>query len=249
MATSPKSKSQRPVRISLENLYGSMNQTCLVMIDRSMWFAKAFEALGVADFSALVDRHPQLRGSQREFREPVVYAFSYAQRVFLCSAMELCLLHHHLNSVALLIQRAPERIPLLVNLLKILKKKHSIKSLKDWIDLDGEIRFQHLRELSFSNLEAASRLFDDIYGPGCFDNAWGTEMHSQLASKYREYQTLRNGIVHRGDEVNSGIKIEASESEMERTFEDSKAFRDAILSLSNWCCAWWINIQRRATIH
>ncbi len=98
-----------------------------------------------------------------------------------------------------------------------------------------------MRELSFSTLQVAGRLFDDIYGDGCFDSAWGAETHNRLKSEYLDYQTLRNGILHRGGELSSGVMIEASERDIETTFEDSKRFRDAILSLSNWCCASWLN--------
>lgn len=109
----------------------------------------------------------------------MVYAFSYAQRVFLCSAMEMSLLYHHANSVALVIQKSPERIPFLDHLLLILKKnkRYGVKTLDEWIALNWDVRLQHLRELSFSNLQTAARLFDDTYGVGLFDNAWGVETH------------------------------------------------------------------------
>jgi hypothetical protein len=234
-----KTRPQDSARISVKDMFAKMDETCLVVIDRSMWFAKAYDALAVGDFAALVARHSQLRGHEQQFCTPVVYAFSYAQRVFLCSAMELCLLLQHLNSVALLIQIEPSRTKSLVNLEAQLKKKR-IKSLDEWLSFSWETRFQYLRELSFSSLKSASRLFDDIYGPGCFDAAWGTEVHQRLASQYHEYQTLRNGILHRGGELNSGIMIEANESDLEATFEDSRRFRDSILELSNWCHKWWV---------
>jgi hypothetical protein len=237
------------VRTSLEKLYAAMDQTCLVMIDRSMWFAKSFEALSDADFRSLTERHPKLRRNEQNFREPVVYAFSYAQRVFLCSAMEMCLLYHHANSVALLVQRVPERIPSLTNLLKILKKKYGVKTLNEWVALDWEIRLRQLRELSFSNLQAASDLYDNIYGSCCFDSVWGAETHSKLASKYRKYQLLRNGILHRGGELSSGVNIEASELDIETTFEDSKNFRDTILTLSRWCYTWWLKHGGHLPVH
>lgn len=225
-----------------------MDQTCLVMIDRSMWFAKSFEALNVANFGSLVERHSYLRGREHEFREPLTYAFSYAQRVFLCSAMELCLLHHHQNSVALLIQRIPQRIGSLTNLLKFLKRKQYVNTIDEWIALDWDVRFQHLRELSFSSLAAASRLFDDIYGVGCFDNAWGAQTHAKLDSEYQQYQLLRNGILHRGGEFNTGVKITSTEQDIEIAFSDSKTFRDAILALSHWCYHWWQTHDRYSIV-
>jgi hypothetical protein len=227
------------IKTSLENLYAAMDQTCLVMIDRSMWFAKSYEALKVENFRSLIEVNSHLRGREHEFREPVTYAFSYAQRVFLCSAMELCLLHHHQNSVAFLIQQMPQRTGSLTNLLKFLKRKNYASTIEDWIALDWSLRFQHMRELSFANLAAASRLFDDIYGAGCFDRAWGAETHAQLDSEFQRYQLLRNGILHRGGELNTGDKITASDDDIEIAFRDSKFFRDAILALSKWCYQWW----------
>lgn len=67
---------------SLKKLYEAMDHTCLVMIDRSMWFAKSFEALQATNFSLLMEQHSYLRGREDEFHEPVTYAFSYAQRVY-----------------------------------------------------------------------------------------------------------------------------------------------------------------------
>jgi hypothetical protein len=224
---------------SLKKFYDSMDQTCLVMIDRSMWFAKSFEALQATNFSLLVEQYSDLRGREDEFHEPVTYAFSYAQRVFLCSAMELCLLHHHQNSVAFLIQQMPQRIDRLTNLLKFLKRKHYAQTIDEWIALDWDVRFQHLRELSFSNLAAAARLFEDIYGNKCLLQAWGATTYADLDSKYQQYQLLRNGILHRGGELNSGAKITATEKDIEAAFNDSKLFRDAILALSRWCYRWW----------
>jgi|GEM_PF-2641829 len=67
-------------RKSLTTLFAAMDQTCLVMIDRSMWFGKSFEALRDNNFQPLVQRHPYLRGSEKDFQQPLTYAFIYAQR-------------------------------------------------------------------------------------------------------------------------------------------------------------------------
>jgi|GEM_PF-2654052 len=157
--------------------------------------------------------------------------------------MEMSLLYHHANSAALLIQQRPDRIPTLTNLLQILRrnKRYGAKTLDEWVSLDWDVRLQHLRELSFSNLRSASGLFDDIYGSGCFDNAWGSKTHAKLAAQYEEYQNMRNGILHRGGEISSGANIPANERDIEKTFKDSQLFRDAILALSRWCYEWWRN--------
>lgn len=237
------------VRTDLKTLYASMDETCLVMIDRSMWFAKFFEALNARNFEPLIAENPSLLGRKEDFLEPVTYAFSYAQRVFLCSAMELCLLHHHLNSVALLIQRLPKRIDSLTNLAKFLKRKYKIKTLDEWVAQDWEVRFQQLREMSFSNLSAAAGFFDDIYGSGCFDRVWGQDTHRQVDSQYQKYQLLRNGILHRGGELNTGTMITSNGADIETAFHDSKLFRDAILALSRWCYDWWLINGRHSTAH
>jgi len=218
------------------------------MIDRSMWFAKSFEALKIDNFRCLVEQSSYLRGREDEFREPLTYAFSYAQRVFLCSAMELCLLHHHQNSIAFLIQQLPQRSSSLTNLLKFLKRKNYASTIDEWIALDWDLQFQHLRELSFSNLAAAGRLFDDIYGSNCFDRAWGAKTYAQLDSEYQKYQLLRNGILHRGGELNTGAKITANDDDIETAFRDSELFRDAILALSRWCYRWWQTHDRYSIV-
>lgn len=229
-------------KMSLETAFRTMDETCFVMIDRSNLFAKCFAAISDHDFRALVDRYAELRGVQAEFRPPVVYAFSYAQRVFLCSAMEMSLVYHHANSVALVIQRTPKRTSSLKSLLDFLRSRKKFKgTLADWVALDWDVRLTHLRELSFSRLQTASRFFDDIYGDGCFDTVWGAEAHAALSARYSNYQDLRNGILHRGGEVSSGVNIPADESDFEATFKDALSFREAILSLSSWCYNWWRN--------
>lgn len=240
MATLKISSSRPPDRAFVEDLYDHINKTCLVMVDRSMWFAKSYEALADNNFACLVRKHPQLAGKDDSFCVPVVYACSYAQRVFLCSAMELCLMHQHTNSVTLLFQLQPSRTTELCHLLELLKKKHKIKNWEQWTALDWDLRLQQLRELSFSSVGAAAKLFDDIYGTACFDVAWGKEPHQQLAGQYKDYQVLRNGILHRGGEFSSGDNIGATEADIARTFDDGKRFRDAILRLSDWCRRWWI---------
>lgn len=162
--------------------------------------------------------------------------------------MDLCLLHHHQNSVAFLIQQMPQRVDRLTNLLKFLKQKNYAQNLDDWVALDWNVRFQHLRELSFSNLAAAARLFDDIYGNDCLRSAWGVSTYGELDSKYKQYQVLRNGILHRGGELNTGVKITSTVEEIDAAFNDSKIFRDAILTLSRWCYRWWQTHDRYSII-
>lgn len=225
--------------ISINATYDHIDHICLVMIDRSMWFAKSYDALADDNFAPLVQKYPWLPQKQNDFRKPVVFAFSYAQRVFLCSAMELCLLHQYANAVAIIEQEWPSRVHQLKHLLEELKR-YKIKSWAEWDRLQWEAKIEKLRKLSFSNLRAASTLFGDIYGSDCFDLAWGEKEHKRLDEQYSEYQTLRNGIVHRGGELSSGAKIEATEADIAKTFEDAQRFRDAIHQLSRWCRAWWL---------
>jgi len=132
-----------------------------------------------------------------------------------------------------------------------LKKEHKIKTWDEWNRLQWDLKFEKLRTLSFSRLSNAALLFEDIYGFGCFDLAWGHEVHARLDQRYTKYQTLRNGILHRGGELSSGEKIEASETEIAITLDDAKLFREAILRLSQWCRHWWIEkaIQTNKGVH
>ncbi len=236
-------------RMSLETAFAATDQTCLVMIDRSMWFAQTYNAFKDDDFQILTQRYPVLRNAEQDFRTSLRYAHSYAQRAFLCSAMEACLVYQHANSAALLIQRRPEQIPRLTNLLEFLRKRkwYGVKTLDEWIELDWDTRLTHLRELQFSRLPVTARFFDDIYGTGCFDSVWGADAHATLSTRYSDYQVLRNGILHRGGETSSGEHIPAEESSFESTFNDALSFRDAILGLSRWCYDWWHNDCQPAT--
>jgi hypothetical protein len=234
-------------RARIAALYDHIDQTCLVMIDRSMWFAKSYEALSLDEFAPLVHKHPRLTGKQREFREPVILAFSYAQRVFLCSAVELCLLHQHANSVLLLAQMWPTEIRQLSHLIEQLKKKRKVRTWDEWDGFSWDAKLEMLRELSFSRLQSAVELFGDIYGADCFDLAWGRDGHEQIQRLYEDYQDLRNGIVHRGGELSSGAKIEATEGDIVTAFQDAKRFRDALQGLSRWCRSWWL--KRLASSH
>ena len=148
-------------------------------------------------------------------------------------------MHQHTNSVALVFQLLPSRTKELRHLRGELKKKYNT-AWDQWTRLQWDARMEHLRKLSFSSLGAAARFFDDIYGPGCFSQAWGAEARKRLDSKYREYQELRNGILHRGGELASGVNIDCTEADIDRTFGDAKEFRDAILKLSTWCRSWWL---------
>lgn len=223
--------------------YDHINHICLIMVERSMWFAKSYEALAENDLECLIRKNQNLADKTVEVRLPLVFAFSYAQRVFLCSAMELCLMHQHSNSVFLLDNLWPSRLTRLEHLLeqmKKMRKEDKIRSWSEWGLLDWDRRKELLRKLSFSSLRSAASLFDDIYGPDCFDLAWGKVGHERLASQYETYQTLRNGILHRGGELSSGTCIEATDADIATTLEDAERFREAIHQLSDWCRAWWI---------
>jgi len=224
----------------INELYDHMNQTCLVLIDRSMWFERLHDAVRADGFASVVRRNRRLAGKQSEFAEPVRFAFSYAQRVFLCSAMEWCLMHQFINSVALLEQLSPSGLRELRALHQTLKKKFKIRSWDEWTKLPRPVRHEQLRQLSFSRLATAEELFADIYGKNCLLSALGRDYRDRLAEQYEQYQTLRNGILHRGGETASGAKIEASEADLRSAFEDARLFRDGILRLSAWCRERWL---------
>src|ERR1700690_3913651 len=78
-----------------------MKKTFLVMLDRSMWFSPSYESLIADDMKALVLHHPKLQNQQKRIKEPLTFAFSYAQKVFLCTAIEEQLLQHYINSLTL----------------------------------------------------------------------------------------------------------------------------------------------------
>lgn len=75
---------------AITDVYDGFNRTCVVMIDRSDWFGNSWEALADSNFQCLLRKHPELAGQEDRFATPFTFAFNYAQRVFLFSAIELC---------------------------------------------------------------------------------------------------------------------------------------------------------------
>jgi hypothetical protein len=122
-------------------------------------------------------------------------------------------------------------------------------SIEAWLALGLEERDQRLREMSFSDLPRSQTLFADIYGPECFRAAWTPAGFDELARVLREIQTKRNGIVHRGGELNDGTTIQLHAQSLRHTLEATEHVRLHLTILSEWCRRWWIqDIARRFAI-
>ncbi|PYN95389.1 MAG: hypothetical protein DMD91_25040 [Candidatus Rokuibacteriota bacterium] len=64
-----------------------------------------------------------------------------------------------------------------------------------------------------------------------------------------ELQTKRNGIVHRGGELNDGTMIQLTPESLGRTFDATGRIRLRMRALSEWCQQWWMqDITRRFAI-
>ncbi|MGB8991272.1 MAG: hypothetical protein WCD80_04380 [Desulfobaccales bacterium] len=218
-----------------------MNKTLLVMLDRSMWFSPSYEALISDNMKSLVLRHPHLNGQQNKIREPLTFAFSYAQRVFLCTAIEQQLLQHYINSLALYNQFVNDNMRSFLVLKQWIEERRNLPSWDEWIQFTADKKLKSLKELSFSSLSKAQDFFREIYSEDCFKSALTDRGYKAFLSAYQNFQEVRNGILHRGGEYKNGKRIEATEVEIRETFNTAKKVRDQILSFSEWCLAWWLN--------
>lgn len=217
-----------------------MNKTLLVMLDRSMWFSPSYEVLIADDMNALIRQHPNLRNQQTKIIEPLTFAFSYAQKVFLCTAIEEQLLQPYINSLGLFNQFIKDDFSSFSVLKLWVEDRRNLPTWNEWTLSDGNKKLKHLKELSFSSLSTAQKFFREIYGEDCFKSALAEEGYKELLTTYQQYQESRNGILHRGGELKSGERIEASEKEIKETFNNAKKIRDQILIFSKWCLNWWL---------
>jgi len=227
-------------KIYISKVYEHMNKTLQVMLDRSMWFSPSFEALIADDMKALVLHHPNLKNQQNKIKEPLTFAFSYAQKVFLCTAIEEQLLQHYINSLALFNQFIKNDLARFSVLKQWIAERRSLPSWNDWNQLNREKKLKFLKELSFSNLSKAQEFFREIYEEDCFQSALTEKGYKDFLSSYQQYQEARNGILHRGGELKNGARIEATEVEIKETFNTAKKVRDQVLVFSKWCLNWWL---------
>ncbi|MFI5251042.1 MAG: hypothetical protein ACHQQQ_01310 [Bacteroidota bacterium] len=221
-------------------VYDHMDRTFLVMLDRSMFFQPSFEALKANKMSALTTQEPKLKGQEESLLEPLTFAFGYAQKVFLCTAVEVCLLHHYTNSAYFFVSYFKgdfDRLPTL---------KHWVQSRRDsrdwdnWKNFNSDKQLKTMKEISFSNLSVANEFFGDIYGKLPFQQALSDNDYKTFFKIFQSLQEQRNGIIHRGGELKDGLCIEVSSTDMSETYETAKYFRNHLLGFSAWCRDWWL---------
>jgi len=222
-------------------VYNHMDKVFLVMLDRSMWFSPAFEAITADDMKALLARNPRLRDTQASAKDSLTFTFSYAQKVFLCTAIEEQLLQHYINSLGLLAQLSGNDLSSFRTLQQWIGERKGPPSWEEWLLLDRDKKLKMLKGLSLSNLATAQQFFREIYSEDCFVSALTEEGYKTLLGTYQNLQEERNGILHRGGELRDGRRIEASESEIRETFGLATRVRNQLLVFSKWCHGWWIN--------
>lgn len=225
-----------------------MAKISAVMFDRSMWFAPVYQTMSRDGFYSLSQSRADLVGKEGSVEEPVRYALGYAQMVLLGTAVELTLLHHYVNSLAIY-ELLGGDLRQLAALRRSIESGRRSMSIEAWLALEPEDRNQRLREMSFSDLPKSQSLFADIYGADCFRSAWTPAGFDDLARGLREMQVKRNGIVHRGGEFNDGTMIQVSAESLSHTLEAAGSVRLRLRLLSEWCRLWWIqDILRRFSI-
>jgi len=228
-------------RTEVSLLYDHMDKTFLVMLDRSMWFYPSYEALIANNSEALVSHEPKLKGQEKSFLPPLTFAFGYAQTIFLCTAIEICLLHHYTNSVYIYATYAHGNIDGLSKLNNWVANRRDFQGWHSWKKLDADQRLKLMKEMSFSSLSVANDFFADIYGNNPLRQALTEDRYKVFLNKFQNMQERRNGIIHRGGELKDGSNIEVTKSDIKAIFETAKSFRDNMLRFSEWCRYWWIN--------
>lgn len=229
-------------------IYDHMDKIFLIMLDRSMCFSPAYEAIISNNMLQLTTQNPSLIGKEKELEQPLTIAFGYAQIIFLCMAIELCLLQHYVNSVGLFLGLKRGTYDALTSLRKWVESRKNVKTWERWLQLNPTQQMKILKEMSFSNLSTSQEFFSDIYGEDCFKCALSTEGYSSLQIAYQELQEKRNGILHRGGEFKDGRCIDVSAPDISLTYDFSKTVRDHVLRLSTWCREWWMTETGRHEI-
>jgi hypothetical protein len=224
----------------VSTVYDHMDKTFLVMLDRSMWFHPSYESLIANKMSALITYEPKLKGQEESFREPLTFAFGYAQKVFLCTAIEICLLHHYTNSAYFYFNYSKGDFDSLPTLKRWVESRRDSQGWDKWKELNAEQRLKMMKEMSFSSLSIANDFFGDIYGKSPFQQALTDNGYKVFLKHFQNIQEQRNGIVHRGGEFKDGSRIEVTKSDIKETYETAKSFRNHLLRFSAWCRDWWI---------
>ncbi len=221
-------------------VYDHMDKTFLVMLDRSMWFHPSYESLIADNMQALTNYEPKLKGQEEAFREPLTFAFGYAQKVFLCTAVEICLLHHYTNSVYFFFNSIRADFDKLPTLRQWVQTRRDSQGWEKWKGLTADQRMKSMKEMSFSSLPVANDFFGDIYGKSPFQRALSENDYKEFLKQFQGIQELRNGIIHRGGELKDGSRIEATRSDIKQTYTTAKTFRNNLLRFSAWCRNHWI---------
>jgi hypothetical protein len=205
-----------------------------------MWFAPIFEAISLSNFQPLASQDPRLVGQEDELKQPMLFACGYAQIVFLCTAFEVFFIWHYANSTNFLVDSGKGALDDLSQLRQWVESRKDLGDWRAWKGHPREKRFRSLTALSFSDLQTASRFFDEIYGQDCFRQALAKNEYRELAKIYQTLQTERNGIVHRGGEHRTGRRIEVPEQSLRERHTLAKWIRDRLLALSKWFKYYWL---------
>lgn len=214
--------------------YQHMRDVTLVMLDRAIWFAKVFEALASDDPEVIRTHFPDLNGPPASANESLSYALAYAQKVFLCTAVEESLLQHYINAMAVAMNLGRVRPQDLTVLQRWIDARRGGPKWDGWREMPADQRLQTLKQMSFANLDRASRFFNEIYGDQCLQMALGGDRHNQFAEEYDALQLQRNGIVHRGGEFIDGTKIAATPETITSDLAMGFRFRDSLLAFQDW---------------
>jgi hypothetical protein len=216
--------------IALRALFVENNlKTYLVLLDRAAWFWKGHQVLSMDKMVAIRRLHPKF--PMMDAAKPLNVAYSYANAVFLVSAIETFILLTYTNSVVLF-YRWKGAIP--GSLSRSLEKKKQFRSL-------GPIK-EELRSLSIGNIAQAEQWFVEIYGDDFLGKSFGISDYKKFQIKFNDLISKRNSIVHRGGESKEGIFIELCFEELNAFRVEAEKFGKQV---ANSVLDWWLKQLRR----
>jgi hypothetical protein len=196
-----------------------------VLRNRAQFLNKGYESLKNNEFKDFPDLW---QGPAPEnAHTPIEVAFNYSTLVFHMSALEAWFLNLFINSAHLYETRTKNKLK---GARDIIRRKIKAKNNVDFLTLSDH--HKELVSASFSNLNAAKRLFSEIYGKDCFSHAVGKEEYEIFRKQHEQWNKKRNGIVHRGGEGTSKDFITISNNEIKDFEKSSLLF---VGKFTEWC--------------
>lgn len=219
-------------------MFEHMQNVSRVMFNRAMWQSPIYSALSADGFKALSRTKPGLATRQFELEEPARYALGYAQIALVGTAIELTLLHLYVNSFEIFTKNGD--VSSLQGLKSCIDSNPRGQTFDQFCALGPDEQRKRLKKLSFSNISEANKLFADIYGLNCLENAWTSAGYQEIREQIANLYTRRNGVLHRGGETVDGVMISVAKADLLNGFEEIREMMGKFETLSKYFLHHWI---------